>query len=208
MIIPAILSDSISDAQIKLDKVKGISEWVQIDIMDGGFTPAVSITIEDLKKLDIQAKVELHLMVQKPDQYFELCNDLNIQRVIFHFESSQDISSVLNAMDKYKFEKGIALKSETEIIQLDPFIGKFDMVLFLQVNPGYGGQKMDQNIFKKVKEFKSKYPEIAIEVDGGVKMGNLSELKNSGVDYFVIGSGLFTADNIEEQYFELCKEIT
>jgi len=74
-----------------------------------------------------------------------------------------------------------------------------DMVLLMTVNPGYGGQALIENSYRKIEELKKMKEqhksEVLIQVDGGVDLTNPRKLVDAGVDILVVGSTIFSNEN-------------
>jgi ribulose-phosphate 3-epimerase len=203
-IIPAILTKDIADLENKLGQIQGLANWVQIDIMDGTLVNNTSITIEDISraKLTENFSLEAHLMVLHPETYFLQCQKSNIKRVIFHIEAG-NTKNILSKAQMFDFQKGLALNPETSIEKIIPYLGKIDVILLMSVNPGFGGQEFILETLDKIRELKKIAPKIKIEVDGGINIDNIKMISDAGADYFVMGSGLFKGEHIEEYFKEL-----
>lgn len=206
-IIPAILTDNLEDLQAKVKLVEGFAEWIQIDFMDGQFVDNDSVSVLTLTEVQTKAKLEAHLMVEKPENYFADCAEAGIKRVIFHIEACRDIENILKKAARYDFEIGVAVNPETPIGMLTPILDKIDLVLFLGVNPGWQGQDFIPEVIDKIKELRPIAKDKILEVDGGVKLDNVAELSRAGIDYFVVGSGLLKSDDIQKTYREFMQEV-
>lgn len=203
-IIASVLSDTIEQAQQKLDKIQGIVDWVQIDIMDGHFVSREFLSRkEDLAMLEWNGKKEAHLMVENPSFYFEICEFLNYDRVFFHVETITDQQVVHNELSKYSFSKGIVVNPETSYEEIIPFLDVVDVVLFMTVQPGKGGQHLLEDVLVTIHNFKKEYPEVLVEIDGGVNQDTISKAHEVGVDLFVVGTALFSGDDVQAQYEQL-----
>ena len=85
---------------------------------------------------------------------------------------------------------GIAIKPDTSIDEIMPYIDEIDMVLVMLVEPGLGGQKMMPECLEKVKELRELAPELDIEVDGGINLDNVEMVKASGANMIVSGTAI------------------
>lgn len=67
------------------------------------------------------------------------------------------------------------------------------MVLVMTVHPGFGGQKFMASELPKVKALRERYPELYIEVDGGLSEGTIDQAAEAGANVIVAGSAVFGA---------------
>lgn len=208
-IIPAILTNDLSDMESKLKKLQGLTNWVQIDIADGKFVNNTSVTLEDISKIDCIRDffLEAHLMVKNPEIYFLACRAIKIKRVIFHYEAVDNFKKVLSEAEKFNFQKGIALNPKTPIEKIKPYVSKLDAILLMSVTPGFQGQKFIYKVLEKIKALKKIAPQVKIEVDGGVNLSNIKMISNAGADYIAVGSNLFESKNIKERLKKLQSKI-
>lgn len=204
-IIPSILSENISAAQEKATLVEGLVDWIQVDIMDGKFVQKEVFNLPiDLVTLQWSGKKEAHLMVENPLQYLDILEDLSYDRIYFHSEVAQSMpDDFWNSLGKYSFEKGVAINPETSWEVIEPYLDIIDVVLFMTVHPGKGGQKFIDNVLEKVKSFKEKYPNKLVQIDGGVDEKNIKQASQAGVDLFVVGTNLFSANSLTKQLKKL-----
>lgn len=207
-IIPAILTNDIEDLRGKLEKIEGLTEWVQIDIMDGNFVDNTSCEVKDLPQDLIKSfNLEIHLMVQEPVQYFQECEDAEAKKVFFHAEAVENINNVLRKAAKFSFETGLALNPDTPLNRVKNYLNEINSVLLLGVNPGFQGQQFIPEILEKVKDLKKINPNFKVEVDGGINISNIKEISQANPDYLVIGSGLWSSENIKKRFKELQSQI-
>lgn len=208
-IIPAILTKDTADLKNKLEQIRGLTDWVQIDIADGKFVNNTSVALENIShiKLIDDFSIEAHLMVLAPETYFLQCQKSKIKRVIFHIEAVDDVKKVLLKAEKFNFKKGLALNPKTPIKKIMPHIDEIELVVLMSVNPGLQGQKFILQTLDKIRELKKIAPQMKIEVDGGVNLGNIKMISDAGADYIVAGSNLFESKNIKERFKELQSKI-
>lgn len=190
-IIPTILTKKPAELKTQLTLLQGQTKWVQIDIMDGKFVPSVSVSISQLKNAQQFFNLEIHLMVQNPENYFKDCELVGAKRVYFHLESTNDPAKVLSVMKKYSFQKGIALNPETNVTELVEFLNKIDAVLLLSVVPGVQGRKFISSVTEKIPVIRAVNPEVILGMDGGIKKESIKEIFGAGVNYVTIGSSIW-----------------
>jgi ribulose-phosphate 3-epimerase len=203
LIIPAIYALDIDEFNKKLSGVLGFADLIQIDIMDGAFVEEESFELIDLKELPSGKMFELHLMVAYPREYLSHITRLGIKKVIFHDEIEEETEDVIDTFKKEGLEVFVALNPETEPAKIEYLAPKIDGVMLMSVEPGRGGQEFIPATLEKARYIRSKYPELVLEIDGGVNKGNLKEVFDSGVNIAAIGSGILKAENPEKEWDEL-----
>ena len=199
-IIPAILTDDIEDFKEKISLVEKMGSWLQIDVGDGEFIENSTLNLKDLKgEIPKNLNVELHLMVLEPEKYFLDCHYLRAKRVIFHFESTLSPEAVLYEMQRFNFQKGIALDPETPPASISSFVRFLDCVLLLSVVPGAQGREF-QDVLWKIEVLRKLKKDLVIGIDGGIKLENLDYVLKFQPDYIVVGSGIFGEEDPIEAY--------
>ena len=206
-IIPTILVNTFADFEKQLTKIEGLSDIVQIDIMDGDFVPYQSFEdIEKINNIKTSARFELHLMVQTPLIEMEKWTKINnVMRVVFHVESKDDPAVCVDFARQNGWYVGLALNPETALFVAEPYYGLVDEIMFLTVYPGRMGAPFIPEVKDKIKEFTAIPNRPLCAVDGGVKTTNIAELKKLGVDIFCIGSAISMAPDPKAAYNELTK---
>lgn len=209
-IIPTILVESFKEVKEKIEKVEGYVNWVQLDIMDGVFVNNETWNNpKDLKKLKTKVKIEAHLMVDKPEKVID--NWLKaVDRIIIHFESKitnreLGIKELIKKVHKKKKEIGIALNPETHPVVIMPFLKDLDLVLFMTVQPGWGGQEFKEWILDKIKFLRKEWPKGNIEVDGGVSDQNVKKIIKAGANLICAGTYIFKSQDIKKAINSLKK---
>lgn len=220
-IIPALivsdknLYNDFEELKSKFERLKPFlaefDNWVQIDITDGEFVKSkTNISFEELAYFTKLAKVEFHLMILRVKDSINKWIELQPKRIIFHIESSEseDINDIIKKCRKAQIEVGLALNPETPSSSIKPWLEEIDTVMFLGVHPGYGGQKFLQDTMAKVGLLRYNHPNITIEVDGGVRVENIRQLKEAGADIFIVGSGLLIAPDVGQAIQDLKSAIS
>jgi ribulose-phosphate 3-epimerase len=202
-VIPAILTDNVFELQSQLEAVKNVTKWVHIDIMDGMFVPNASVNLAELAEASQYFNLSIHLMVQNPESYFEDCNAVGAKRVYFHLEGTQNPEHTLSVMAKYSFQKGIAVRPETEVLSVTPFLSAIDAVLLLSVVPGEQGHEFIPSVLDKILSIKSKASSRLVGMDGGIGKENIKEVFQKGVDYVAAGSSIWKSEDPLETLSEL-----
>lgn len=201
-IIPAILVKTRGELLHKIGLVKDHVNIIQLDIMDGEFVPNKTIGLEELHDLP-EAKYEFHWMVNHPEKYIEKMPGPNMHLV--HVETLTDIAAVEAAVEKAGGKLGLALNPETPLEKLLPFASKAEEVLVMTVHPGFSGQKYIQEMEEKMRKLRELYPQLNIEVDGGIGLETIGRAYAAGANYLAAASAIFSTDNIKENVENLRK---
>ena len=202
-VIPAILTADEKELKKQLALLKGQSNWVHIDIMDGKFVENTSVNLFALEEARQYFNLEIHLMAQHPEKYFEDCKEIGAKRIIFHFEATGNLEKVLEEGISYEFQKGIALNPETPLSMIEPVKEKVDSLLIMSVRPGLQGQEFILSALEKAKEARKLFPQLLIGIDGGIGQENIKEVFRVGVNYAVVGSAIMKAENPLEELRKL-----
>jgi len=194
-LIPVINTKTTQKLEERIRLLKDFKGIFQIDIADGKFTSWKTWNSpEILKKIKkIKRKFELHLMVFNPEQVLPYWLESSPKRVIIHHEAIKDFSYIYNLCQENKVEIGIAVNPETLFTAVGQYLSKVKFIVALGVSPGPSGQRFQWFVLDRIQEFKTKYPKIQCEIDGGINEENIEEIKKSGVDFIGIGSAIFEA---------------
>lgn len=215
-IIPALivsdkdLYNDFGELKGKFDQIRPFlaefDNWIQIDITDGEFVASkTNISFEDLTYFTKLVNVEFHLMILRLKQSIDKWIKIEPKRIISHIEASdpEDIKNIIEKCRQAQIEVGLALNPETPFSSIKPWLEKIDTVVFMGVHPGFSGQAFIPDTAAKIGLLRYNHPNIKIEVDGGVRVENIRQLKEAGTDIFVVGSGLFISPNIGQAIQDL-----
>jgi ribulose-phosphate 3-epimerase len=196
-IYPVILAHSFDEYVARLELVeKSTATWVQIDIMDGQFVPNISVMPSEFMSIVTPLKLEAHLMVGAPEQYFSDLSVASVQRVLLHVESFESDSTCVALVKRaadYFPEVGLVLSPQStlnpEYLSLP-----ITVIQVMGVHPGQSGQAMLGDTADRVKKLREMGWRGTICVDGGVHEGTIAELIAAGADRFVMASHLFAGN--------------
>lgn len=195
MIIPAINVYSKKEAEEKIQKVFGLSDWLHIDVSDGIIgKPKNWAEPFAFKKLAKNIKREVHLMVENPEKEVDSWILAGVKRAIVHIETIADFQLLFTKCLGGFVEFGLALNPDTPVSEIEAYLDKIKFVLILGVIPGLSGQKFNEKVLEKIKYLKQNYPEVLIEVDGGVNLETAPKIKQAGADILAVGSYLFSGE--------------
>ncbi|MBF8266477.1 MAG: ribulose-phosphate 3-epimerase [Dehalococcoidia bacterium] len=204
-ILPAILTNDEIDLEKKIRQAELFTDWVQVDIMDGQFVPSRSIVAAHLSKIKTRLNLEVHLMVRDPENQVKSYARAGATRIGFHYEATPAPDNVIKQVRKLKLGVGLAINPETPISSVEGLLDKIDFILFLSVHPGFYGKEFLPEVLDKVKEFRAKGFKMEVGMDGGIKADNIKMIKDAGVDYACVGSGVFNHVAPQDAYNNLLK---
>jgi ribulose-phosphate 3-epimerase len=198
-IAPSILSANFAKLGEEVDKVLAAgADIVHFDVMDNHFVPNLTIgplVCEALIKHGIKAPIDVHLMIEPVDRIIPDFAKAGAQYITFHPEASVHIDRTLQLIKDCGCKAGLVFNPGTPLHYLDYVMDKLDMILLMSVNPGFGGQSFIPSALTKLREVRKRIDDsgfnIRLEIDGGVKVDNIREIKAAGADTFVAGSAIF-----------------
>jgi ribulose-phosphate 3-epimerase len=206
LLTPSILAANFAnlEADIKAAE-KGGADYFHLDIMDGHFVPNISFGpwIAKQMKAITDVPLDAHLMITKPREYIPKFIDAGVELIYPHMEASYDVYRTVQMIIDHGARAGITLNPATSVKTVEGVIDLIDSVLIMSVCPGFGGQKFIPSTMKKITDLRSLLdelkPEVRIAVDGGVTVENVGDLRKAGADFFIAGSAIFKAPDIEQR---------
>ncbi len=197
-IAPSILASNFARLGEEIRVVEqGGADVIHVDVMDGHFVPNISIgipVVESLRKAT-RLPLDVHLMIEQPEEYIEDFIRAGADRVLVHQEATVHLDRALSMIREGGAQAGAAINPATPVAMLTDILGKVDTVLVMSVNPGFGGQKFIPGTLEKIRslnQWRSRYNAgFRIEVDGGVDLENTTELTLAGANTFVAGTSIF-----------------
>ena len=200
----------LSSKNIPMDLVKlnnTDADYIHLDIMDGRFVPNKTMPFSEMRHIgDFTSKrLDVHLMVSNPSKYIPLYAELNTEYITFHVEVLEDIEEDLKMIKNYSIKCGLAIKPDTKVSSLIPYLPYLDYILVMSVEPGMGGQEFIEEAEDKIKEVRALLDsyglEAVISVDGGVNDKTISMCREC--DIVVAGSYITSGDNFQEKISSL-----
>lgn len=149
----------------------------------------------DIAKIRTLSKtpVDLHIISRTPEKYFDLLRQTPVEFVTFQYE---DLPGKLDVPADISARLGLAIMSDTEVDVFDDYAARFDFLLVMATTPGKSGGTFNKENFRKIRQFRNRYPGKRVHVDGGVNGEVSFILRNMGVYASVSGSYLFNAETI------------
>ncbi|HKK25667.1 MAG TPA: ribulose-phosphate 3-epimerase [Gracilimonas sp.] len=196
------------------DALKGGTSWIHCDIMDGHFVPNISYgpgVVKAAKKAAPEAFMDVHLMIENPDDYVESFVEAGADLISVHYETCPHLHRSIQNIKKYGLMAGVVINPATPVSIIEPILEYVDLVLIMSVNPGFGGQSFIESSYGRLSELAAlrdtKELSFLIQVDGGVNPRNISKIAQAGADVLVAGSSVFSAENITARVQELTEKI-
>ena len=202
-IAPSILSANFACLGAEVEAViEAGADVVHFDVMDNHYVPNLTIgpvVCEALRKHGIEAPIDVHLMVKPVDRIIPDFAEAGATYITFHPEASEHVDRTLQLIHSVGCKAGLVFNPATPLDALRYTLDKLDMVLLMSVNPGFGGQDFIGSVLEKAREARrildASGREVRLEIDGGVKVDNIREIAETGVDTFVAGSAIFKEDD-------------
>lgn len=199
-IAPSILAANFSKlGEEVLEVEKAGAELIHIDVMDGHFVPNITmgpIVVEALRPLT-KLPLDVHLMIENADQYIESFAKAGADYITVHVEACPHLHRTIQLIRSFGVKPGVVLNPHTPIETIKHVLEDIDMVLFMTVNPGFGGQKFIHSVVPKVKQLsdiiKQRNLSIEIEIDGGINEETIKPCVEAGATVLVAGSAIYNA---------------
>ena len=178
------------------------ADIVHFDVMDNHYVPNLTIgplVCEALRKYGVTVPIDVHLMVKPVDRIIPDFAKAGATYITFHPEASEHVDRSLQLIRDCGCKAGLVFNPATPLSVLEYVMDKVDMILLMSVNPGFGGQSFIPATLNKLRQARKLIDDsgldIRLEIDGGVKVSNIAEIKAAGADTFVAGSAIFNAVN-------------
>jgi ribulose-phosphate 3-epimerase len=200
LIAPSILAADFARLADEAAAVAG-ADWLHVDVMDGHFVPNLTIglpVVESLLKVT-DIPMDCHLMIDNPDRWAHRYAEAGAYNVTFHAEATDDPVGVAHDIRAAGGKAGLSVKPGTPLEPYLNILHEFDTLLIMSVEPGFGGQDFIPEVLSKVRTARRLIDAgkltILVEIDGGINGGTVEQAAEAGVDCFVAGSAVYSADD-------------
>ena len=213
LISPSIIAGDLSTiGRVVSDFDASVIDLLHMDVMDGNFVPNLTFGpgfIKDLKK-HTDIPLDIHLMIEKPENSLEKYIELKPEYIVIHYESTRFPARSLKLIRENGIKSGIALNPATPVEAVFDIVEYCDMILVMSVDPGFYGQSFMKGTIARIQKLKeylvsSDYHDVKIQVDGGISEENIREVVSAGADVIVAGSSLFKGGDINQSAVKLKK---
>lgn len=214
-IAPSILSADFARLGEEVDAVVAAgADLVHFDVMDNHYVPNLTVgplVCEALRNHGVTAPIDVHLMVKPVDRIVPDFAAAGATYVSFHPEATEHVDRTLQLIREHGLKSGLVFNPATPLNWLEHVLDKVDLVLLMSVNPGFAGQQFIESALPKITAVRglidrSGLP-IRLEVDGGIKVGNIGRVAAAGADTFVAGSAIFGSKNYAATIAAMRREV-
>ncbi|MEE8385341.1 MAG: ribulose-phosphate 3-epimerase [Dehalococcoidia bacterium] len=172
---------------------------IHVDVMDGHFVPNITIGVPVVASLreSTDMVLDVHLMIEEPGRWVDQFVQAGADMISVHAEAERHLHRTVERIRSLGARAGVAINPGTPVSVLDDLLPDLDHVLVMSVNPGFAAQQFLPHSKDKLTALRRAAQErgldLALEVDGGVKLSNAAELVAAGADYLVAGSAVYGA---------------
>lgn len=204
------------------------ADWLHIDIMDGHFVPNFTLgprAVAAIKRATPNIFLDVHLMIYNPYDYIERFIEAGANSITIHFEATENVAETLEFIRRCNVKAGLAFNPGTTESFIPKYLDKCDLMLFMTVNPGFGGQAFIPDVLKKIeftrdicnkldiraggitpKEGTMEYntlPAFDIQVDGGINFETAKQCVAAGANILAAGTYLLQSANPQQAIHDL-----
>ncbi len=189
----------------------GGATLLHVDVMDGHFVPNITIgppVVASLRKAT-QAPLDVHLMIENPDQFIPAFLDAGADWISVHQETCRHLHRTLQMIRNKGAQAGVVINPATPVETIAEVLDQVDFVLVMSVNPGFGGQKFIPGSLEKIKKLAAlrtaKGASFRIEVDGGIALDTIADVVRAGAEVLVAGNAVFGKGDAKRNVQDLLK---
>ena len=209
-ICPSILNANFDDLPNEILRVAKSADLIHLDVMDNIFVPNFTFDFDRANEIieSSALPIDVHLMVEKADIAGPKYAASAAVSVTIHFEATENVAKTLAAIRENGTRAGLAIKPNTSIEVVKPFLHLIDILLVMTVEPGFGGQSFMKEMMPKVATARSwlrsnGFSDTWLQVDGGVSEDTIAIASEAGADTFVAGSAVYKAPNPADMVLKL-----
>jgi ribulose-phosphate 3-epimerase len=200
VIAPSILSADFANLANAIETIDKATDRIHVDVMDGHFVPNLTIgapVVKSMRKYT-ESFLDCHLMCTKPEILIEPFVEAGANAITIHVEigNTKELIKQIKDLGVYV---GISLNPDTPFEEIEPFLGDIDIILFMSVFPGFGGQSFMPEVLDKVEATnlyrKENNLDFVIQIDGGINDSTIEQAAKSGIDVYVAGNAVFNAED-------------
>ena len=214
-IAPSILSADFTRLGEEIRTVEEAgAHMIHVDVMDGHFVPNITIGPPVVRSIRnaTELPLDVHLMIAEADRFVPAFAEAGASTITVHVEALKHLDRTVALVRSFGARVGVALNPATSLTEVEHVLDLVDMVLVMTVNPGFGGQGLIPYTIRKIRRLREMIDQAgvgcAIEVDGGIDMGNLGDVLGAGAEVIVAGSAIFKAPDPAAVVQEMLEKAT
>lgn len=198
VILPSLLQCDFGNLQREIEQLEAAGvRGLHLDVMDGHFVPNLSYgmpIVAGVRKLT-SLPIDVHLMISEPSKYIRQFAEAGADNLTIHAEVSEDVGVALELIRSTGTGVGLAINPGTALNSIEQTLPLCDLLLIMSVNAGFGGQAFNPVALDKLTAAQQAFPELLLEVDGGVNLATIAKCQQAGASLFVVGSAIFGQSN-------------
>lgn len=209
-IVPNIITNDLKEAEDKLKKLQGLVDLVHIDILDGKFTDTKTITLNQLKNVNLPRNINvlLHLMVDNPFKFINIAKEIEAKVVIAQIEMMPNQKDFVEEVIKSKMEVGLALDDGTTIEKVDKqLLSRLDVILVMTIKAGWSGREFKKERLREIRKLKNlktqRKLKFKIAVDGGVNRKTIKGCVKAGAELLFAHSAIWQSKDVKKTIEDL-----
>ncbi len=206
VIAPSILSADFCRLGQEVDAVLAAgADWIHFDVMDKHYVPNLTIgplVCDSLRKYGVSAPIDVHLMVEKPEEIVPAFIQAGASSITFHPDATRHVDRLLGSIQQAGIQSGLVLNPATPLSEVEYVLDKIDILLLMTVNPGFGGQAFIESQLDKISRARQMINDsgfaIRLAVDGGIDAKTAPRVKQAGADTLIAGSAIFNQPDYQQ----------
>ncbi|MGD0089561.1 MAG: ribulose-phosphate 3-epimerase [Planctomycetota bacterium] len=199
LIAPSLLAADFGRLKDEIQTVEAAgADWLHVDVMDGHFVPNLTLgpfIVEAIRKLT-RMPLDCHLMIEYPEKFAEAFVKAGADWISVHPEAPGAPRAALELALRAGARPALAINPPTTVQSVQSYGGLIQMLLIMTIFPGFGGQKLMPECLPKYAQARQVFgPGVLLEVDGGVTVENIGQIRAAGAQVIVAGTAVFRAPN-------------
>ena len=171
------------------------TEILHVDLMDGTYVSNIAFGPNQIAAMKKASSMifDVHMMLANPERHIDDVINTGAEMISVHYESTPHVHDIIQKIKKAGRKAGVVLNPGTPESVIEYLLDDIDYILLMTINPGQPGQTFIHKSLEKIRNTKKMISarDIQIEVDGGVNLDNVKQVKEAGADLIVVGGALF-----------------
>lgn len=192
-IVPTLLAGDMARLGETLEAVEAMGiPTIHIDVTDGHFRPQISVGQPVVRSIHRAArlKLDVHLMVECPERYFEDFVKSGADSLTFHFEATPNVVLAINSARKLGTRVGLALNPAMRVETCYEVLEYIDTLLIETGSESFLPRSIGR-VAALVKERGDSGLNFAVAAEGDIGVREAEDLLAAGADILVVGRAIF-----------------